>query len=229
MKRIAPSMLLALAAAATGCGGGGGGSGVEGSGNVAAFRVGIDHPYFPLLPGRVWIYQGDDEGRARDETVRTLAELRPILGVACTALHQEVYLDGVLEEVTTEWFAQDLVGDVWKFGEESLELEDGEMVRTEDSWVAGEGGLRPWRSYLARPRVGDRLVGPHGGGVDRYEYASLAETVVVPAGTFHDCHLLVENPDDVEDSDILLYGEGVGRVSEQNAGGRVDLLAVFQE
>jgi hypothetical protein len=225
--RPSASLLLvvpALALCAPGCGGG-----AAAPFGVASFVVGIDHPYFPLVRGRTWVYAGEDEGAVRDEVVRSLDETRTVLGVRCTGLRQEVHLDGVLDEVTTEWFAQDRQGNVWKFGEESFEDDGGDFVLTADSWMAGVGGMRPWLAFSSDPRVGDRFVGPYPGGQDEYEVVSVTDTVVVPAGTFENCHRVVENVDDPDDTDIILYAADVGRLSESNVDGRIELVEIRQD
>ena len=211
---------LALAA----CGGGSSGA-PETEPVPLQFVDEVDHAYFPLTPGAAWTLEGDEDGERRRDEVRVGEERRRILGVECTPLVQDVTVDGVLVETTTEWFAQDRGGNVWKFGEESLELDDdGLFVPTDDSWIAGTDGARPWQAFAASPRVGDVYEGYQPGGVDRFRVESVTETVTVPAGTFEGCLRLLENPDDPEDADVLLYAPGVGRVSETSSSGRIDLV-----
>jgi hypothetical protein len=197
----------------------------------SAFSVGgVDHPYFPITPGTVRYYEGEDEGRLRWEEVRTLEAARDITGVPCTAVQQEVFLDGMLVEVTTEWYAQDRAGNVWKFGEKSFDLDP-----IDDSWMAGIDGAEPWIAFFADPQVGDVYEGYRPGGRDAYEVTSVSETAEVPAGTYTGCMQIVENAEDDEDddeedepddSDIILYARGVGRVQEVNASGTIQLVAV---
>lgn len=191
-----------------------------------AFVAGVDHPYFPMTPGVLRVYEGDDEGLARRDEVRVAPGLRVIAGVPCTAAVQDVFLDGELAEQTTEWFAQDVEGSVWKFGEESFEYEDGEPVRTADSWVAGADGAVAWRLLAADPSPGDVLFGYGPEGEDRFEVLSVTGTATVPAGTFQDCLEVAENADDPDDADLIIYAPGVGLVSEQSADGRIDLTAI---
>lgn len=188
----------------------------------------VDHPYLPLQPGTLRTYEGEYEGRSRQELVRTLDEARIILAVRCTGMVEEVFVEGELQEITTEWYAQDVEGSVWKFGEESLELVDGEMVRSSDSWIAGVGGAVQWKAFPADVRVGDRFVGYTPGGQDTFEVVSMNATAAVPAGLFQDCLQVVENPEDLEDMDIILYARGVGRVSEESSEGKIVLVTARQ-
>jgi hypothetical protein len=208
----------------TGCGGAALESQAPDLTNPAFFRAGVSHRWFPLEPGRTWTYEGEEEGLARTEVLRTEVEPRPVGGVACVAVAQEVWLDGVLVERATEWYAQDLSGAVWKFGEEAFVLEDGAFLRSPDSWEAGVDGLVPWRAFPAQPRPGDRIVGNHAIGQDDLLVVSLSATAEVPAGSFAGCLHIVENPEDPEDSDVVLYAPGVGRVVETGPGARSELV-----
>jgi len=187
----------------------------------------VDNPYFPLRPGTVWVYEGDDEGQVRRDEVRVLPTKARVMDVACTVVVQEVYLDGEAAEVTTFWFVQDDSGNVWQFGEQSIEIEEGVPTISEDSWRAGVDGAEPWILLGGEPRVGDVYVGVHPAGMDVYTIVSVTETATTPFGTFADCVAAEEtNPDDPEDADRIIYAPGVGLVSEESAGGRIDLVSM---
>ncbi|MGQ0612175.1 MAG: hypothetical protein ACT4PV_00275 [Planctomycetaceae bacterium] len=186
--------------------------------------AGERHSYFPLAAGSYWIYEGEDEGRARRDEVSVLEDVRIIAGTPCTGVEQRHFLDGELAELTTEWFAEDPAGNVWKFGEESLEMDDGELRLSRDSWMTGVRGAMPWMLLPAAPREGDRYSGPHPDGGDELLVLSLSAVASVPAGVFANCLLAVENPEEVDDADILLYGAGVGLVSESSPSGRIELI-----
>ncbi len=221
------SLLMFLILPLLGCGDVGGSDRA-----LPSFVSGVDHLYFPLIRGTTRIYEGDDEGRIQREVVQTLEETREITGVTCTAMFQEVFLDGQLSEVTTEWYAQDFSGNVWKFGEESFEADEateahgGALTRSEDSWLAGVDDAESWIAFPAELRVGDRFFGYEGDGRDEFLVVSLTATATVPAGTFENCLKLVENPDDPDDMDIILYSRGVGRVSEKSGSGKTGLVLV---
>jgi hypothetical protein len=179
-----------------------------------AYDVEIDNPYLPMFPGTVWIYEGDDGGLFRRDIVRILDEPRVIEGVTCTEMYQEVYRDGELSESTSHWYAQDHDGNVWMYGENSLEYEDEHAVTTEDSWLAGVGGM----------------LGANPTGREAVQILSVAETATVPAGRFENCvEALESDPDDPEDVDTIIYGPGVGMVSEESPGGRIQLVETRRE
>ncbi|MGH7162643.1 MAG: hypothetical protein ACREID_04100 [Planctomycetota bacterium] len=193
------------------------------------FVTAVDHTYFPLTPGTARVYEGVDEGLPRRDEVRVGAEPHVVSGIACTAVTQEVFLDGRLAELTTEWFAQDRDGNVWKFGEETLEFDGVRLAPTADSWEAGVDGARPWVALAADPKVGDVYVGYRPGGQDTLSVVSLTETATVPAGVFENCLQAVENAEDPDDADIILYAPGTGLVSETSAGGRIDLVSIHSD
>jgi hypothetical protein len=40
------------------------------------------------------------------------------MGINCVVVQDKVWLDGKLEELTYDWYAQDDSGNVWYFGED---------------------------------------------------------------------------------------------------------------
>src|SRR5919109_412939 len=117
----------------------------------------IDNPYFPLEPGTKFIYEGESEGTPTREVMTVTSETKEILGVTTTVVHHLAYEDKVLVEETFDWFAQDVDGNVWYFGEDTKEFdENGNVISTEGSWEAGVDGAEAGIIMLADPQVGDR-------------------------------------------------------------------------
>lgn len=226
MRRLPLALLSLLLPLLAACGGAGLPDPGPAGPDPTAFKTLVEHPFLPLLPGRVWVYEGLDEGRLRREAVRAQEEPREVLGIACTALTMEVALDGEVVEITTEWFAQDRDGNVWKFGEETLEFSGGAFGLSEDSWTAGADGAVPWMFLAALPQPGDRYVGDRPNGHEETLVLSVDETAVVPAGIFGGCLQVEETTEDVEDADVVLYAPAVGRVAEQGTGGSIELVEV---
>ena len=117
----------------------------------------VNNPYFPLPPGTTFIYRGEMEGvPTRNETYVTY-DTKVILGVTCTVVRDQAFEEGVLVEETFDWFAQDVDGNVWYFGEDTKELdENGNVISTEGSWEAGVDGAQAGIIMLADPKKGDR-------------------------------------------------------------------------
>jgi hypothetical protein len=196
------------------------------------------NPYLPLIPGTVWIYEGETEDGTETITVTVTDDTKEIEYPAesgqifiCRVVRDVVELEGEAIEDTDDWFAQDMEGNVWYFGEISLEFEDGELVGLEGSWKAGEDGAKPGIVMGADPEVGDfyRQEFLLGEAEDMGEVVSRGdESVTVPAGTYDDDVLKTRDwtpiePDAVE---FKYYAPGVGMVLEVNpeSGERVELI-----
>lgn len=109
------------------------------------------NPWFPLVPGTTRIYEGGDE----TITVRVTENTREILGVTTMEVSDIVTVDGEPVEDTLDWFAQDLYGNVWYFGEVAKNFEDGILSNLEGSWTAGVDGAKPGIVMESAPQVGD--------------------------------------------------------------------------
>jgi len=191
----------------------------------------VTNRFFPLPPGQKRIYEGDTEEGVERVEVEVLSEKREILGVSCTVVKDQVFLEDELIEDTLDFFAQDKDGNVWYFGEQTFELEDGVIVSLEGAWTAGEDGAKPGIVMKANPQVGDvyRQEFLLGEAEDAARVVALDQKVSVPAGNFDGC-LETEDftplePDNVEHK---FYAPGVGTVLEVNVetGERVELVDI---
>jgi len=64
------------------------------------------------------------------------------------------YLDGRIEEVALDYYAQADDGSVWYFGEDVFNYEDGHIADTDGTWLAGKEGP-PAMIMPGEPHVGD--------------------------------------------------------------------------
>lgn len=225
MRRPLALAVVASSLLAGACGGGGAGRALDSTSFEAArFVPELRLGYFPVGTGLVWTYEGDQNGVPSAEDVRTVATGRAILGVQCTGIEESYYVDGILSGRSTEWYAQDTNGNVWRFGEEASSFLGNVEFPSPDSWIASMSAIRPWISFPAIPRVGERFVGRRPNAIEVYLVSSTDRTVVTSAGTFTGCTELVENPDNSEDADIILFAPGVGRVSESSVASRSRLV-----
>ena len=115
----------------------------------------ITNPYFPLKPGTTFVYEGNTAAGLEHDEFQVTRKTHTFLGVKCVEVHDKVSVDGVLTEDTLDWFAQDKAGNVWYFGEESKQLEDGIVIGIEGSWQTGVDGAKPGIVMEAKPKVGD--------------------------------------------------------------------------
>jgi hypothetical protein len=179
------------------------------------FVATIDNPFMPLPPGTNFVYVGDTGNGIESNVVSVTHNTKVILGVTCIEVHDVVFTDGVLTEDTRDWFAQDAAGNVWYFGENSQELENGLPVSLEGSWTAGVDGAKPGIIMKANPVVGDfyRQEFSLGNAEDLAEVVSLTNSVMVPFGSFTNCLQTAETtplePDALEHK---FYAAGVGEI-----------------
>jgi hypothetical protein len=156
----------------------------------ANFVSTIDNPYFTLMPGKVWVYEGTNEvGKTERVEVEVTQDTKMVLGVATTVVREREWVDGELVEDTFDWYAQDKDGNVWYFGEDSKEIEDGEVVSTDGSWEAGVNGAKPGIIMKANPQVKDayRQEFLKEEAEDMGQVLSIDETVSIGLGSYQNC------------------------------------------
>ena len=179
-------LLLVLVVLAAGCGGDERQALPQGDEPVeidpARFSAEIDHPFWPMKPGTVWVYREGDQRVEVTVTDRT----RMVMGVETRVVHDLVTENGVPVEDTFDWYAQDDDGNVWYFGEDTTEFEDGKPAGHAGAWEAGVDGALPGILLPADPEVGMRYRQEHyaGEAEDRAEVLGLDEAGSVPWGDF---------------------------------------------
>lgn len=198
------------------------------------FSSTVDNPYFPLTPGTTYNYEGETEEGTETVEVYVTSDTKEVMGVTCVVVRDRDYLDGELVEETYDWYAQDSDGNVWYFGEDSSEYEEGEVVSTEGSWEAGVDGAQPGIIMKADPRVGDtyRQEYYEGEAEDMGAVVSLEESVSVEYGDFEDCLQTLDWNSLEEDSEeYKYYAEDVGLILETDEEGEdaIELISVTTE
>ena len=195
----------------------------------ANFVTGVNHPFFPLVPGTTSTFlEADGEERVLIEVLDTP---KVILGITATVVRDRVYVGDELVEDTQDWFAQDKDGNVWYLGEEVKNYVGGVLVDTEGSWEAGVNGARAGINMLAAPELGDAYFQENAPGIaeDQARVRRTDVEVAVPYGTFEDCLQILEwTPLEPGSRGFKFYARGVGLVLESGPGGkgRVELTSV---
>ena len=190
----------------------------------------VDNQFWPIEPETIWVYEGETEDGSERIVVTVLEETREVAGVETRVLLDRVFLEGKLIEETFDWYAQDTSGNIWYFGEESFEIEDGKVVSTAGSWEAGVDGALPGHIMLADPQVGDayRQEFYEGEAEDMGEVTALDATVTLESGeVFTDLLQTLEwTPLDPEAVENKYYATDIGLVREEQADGSqpIDLV-----
>jgi len=195
----------------------------------------IDNPYFPLTPGTTFVYEGEDEDETVRDEVFVTNETKTVMGVNTIVVRDRVFEDGELAEETFDWYAQDKDGNVWYFGEDSKDYEDGEVVSTAGSWEAGVDGAQPGIIMEGNPQVGDTYRQEYyaGEAEDMAEVLSLNESVTVAYGSFEDCLKTKEwTPLEPGIEENKYYASGTGIFLEMAVKGgseRLELVDIITE
>ncbi|MBU0499388.1 MAG: hypothetical protein KJ558_01350 [Gammaproteobacteria bacterium] len=183
----------------------------------------IDNPYLPLRPGTTYIYEGKMAEGFERETFEVTQETRVILGVTCVVVRDSVYQDGKLVERTDDWFAQDREGNVWYFGEDSKDYDNGKLVSTKGSWEAGVKGARAGIIMKANPNPGDTYRQEYfrGEAEDWATVLSLDGRARIPLGSYQ--NLLstkewsaLDKPPKYEEK---FYARGIGHIMTRHVTG----------
>ena len=119
----------------------------------------ITNPLFPISDLHSAVLNGRVDGKPFHTETTLLPETRIIEWTegqrAETRVSQYVaFLDGRIEEVALDYYAQADDGSVWYFGEDVFNYEDGHIADTDGTWLAGKEGP-PAMIMPAEPHVGD--------------------------------------------------------------------------
>jgi hypothetical protein len=188
----------------------------------ANFVEGVDNRYFPLEPGTTFAYEGQVQTTDTDIEVYVTDQTKDVMGVTTTVVRQSESFDGELVEETDSWYAQDTDGNVWYFGKDAKEYDNGEVVSTAGSWEAGVDGAEPGIVMLgdSQPGLAYRQVYYENRLEDQAAVVSLTENVTVPYGSFENS-LLIRQWSDLEMGYEVnkYYAEDVGLIKEMAVRG----------
>jgi hypothetical protein len=193
----------------------------------ADFVTTIDNPnpYFPLLPGTVLVYEGTRDGEPQRDTVEVTSATKVIAGVTVVVVKDTATdAQGRPIEVTEDWYAQDMQGNVWYFGEDTKELdEQGNVTSTEGSWQTGVDGAVPGVIMPAQiqPPQTFRQEYYAGHAEDMFWIVDTGESVSVPYQDFTGNIVRTIEWTRLEPKviDEKYYAPGIGIVLEASASG----------
>ncbi len=170
------------------------------------------NPYFPLTPGlRIHLSDGS-------ETVifSILDATKVVDGVETRVVEERETEDGELVEISRNYFAIDsTTGDVYYFGEEVDDYEDGVVVSHHGGWLSGVNGVTFGLIMPGKPSVGDKFYLENApGAVERVEIVDVDATLETPFGSF--TKLVRCREYDLLDGDVShkWYAAGIGMVGD---------------
>jgi hypothetical protein len=200
--------------------------------DAKSFSADVTNPWFPLKPRRTLVYTGTEDSDSLLDIFTATSRTKKIEGVVTRVVEDRVYRNNVLQERTSDYYAQDRCGNVWYFGEDTAELDaKGHVTSTEGTWRTGVHGARPGVFMQHKPELGRefRQEWLAGQAEDRYKVVDLSTSVTVPAGTFH--HVLrTEERTDLEAGvlDNKYYARGIGTVEEATVAGGTEKLVLVE-
>jgi hypothetical protein len=172
--------------------------------------------FFVLEPGFQLVLEGNNERLA----ITVLDELRTVDGVRTRVVEEREWRDGELIEVSRNFFAIcPKTKDVFYFGEEVDDIDDGEVVGHSGAWLAGENGARAGLIMPGDPRVGMKYYQEIAFDValDRAEILSLRETLETPAGAFSSCLRTQEGTAlNTNEKEFKTYAPEIGLIQDQS-------------
>jgi len=198
----------------------------------------VPNPYFPLVRGYKWIYHTNEGDKVTEITTdEVLSETKAIMGVECVVVHDVVYdgepTDADIKEDTYDYYAQDQDGNVWYFGEFSLDYSE-ELPDMEGSWLFGVEGGKPGIIMPADPQEGDAYRQEFSLG-DAEDMAEILGVGVSPEDDQlreYPCqdqcvHTKDYTPLEPDVEEFKYYKSGVGVVREENPEGG-EIVELFE-
>jgi len=146
--------------------------------------------YFPIIQGTTLHYQGfEEEEDSIMVSVHFTTQTKEIMGVTCVTIVSNIWENGELSQESEGWYAQDLEGNVWCFGTNIQEIEDGGEEYSDESWEAGINGALPGIMMFNNPFIGVwyRLNYWEDEVEDIAQILSISDSLTVPFGSFNNC------------------------------------------
>jgi hypothetical protein len=180
----------------------------------------VTNPLFPISDLHSAVFSGRVDGKPFHTETTLLPETRVVEWTdgrqVETAVSQYMaFLDGRLQEVALDFYAQADDGSVWYFGEDVFDYRNGEVFTTEGTWLAGKDG--PAQMIMpGDPRVGQvhRAENIPALAFEEVEIKRIDKTVDGPTGPVDGAMVARELHDDGAYSDKVFapgYGEFLTR------------------
>jgi hypothetical protein len=187
----------------------------------------ISNRYLPLPRGTTFRSEGKTKGHSFVDVQVVTNQTRDLDGVRTVVVQDQIFQDGSLTEDTKDFFAQDDIGNVWYFGEESTEYDKKGNTSDGGSWHAGIDG-EPGFIMEADPQVGDTYCQENAPSVaeDRAQVVAVGQSLVVPYGTFNRNVVVTKEftPLEPGKTENKFYGPCVGEIKSEAITGGTEVL-----
>jgi hypothetical protein len=190
----------------------------------------ISNPLHPSSRIAQVIYGGQVDGEPQRTEFSLLPGTKAIdwggQRVEAVTLQYLSFLDGRIEEVALDWFAQADDGAVWYFGEDVFNYADGAVADTNGSWIAGKAGP-PAMIMPAKPAVGNVYRPENMPGVvfEEVVVKAVDQTVPGPSGLVGGALVVTELHMDGKREDKV-FAPGYGEFSTGDPKGDLEVAAL---
>ncbi len=179
-----------------------------------------ENEYFILKPGYQLTLEGPDEDNNSVKLIITILNAtRTIDGVETRVMEERESVNGVLEEISWNFFAIcTQTQDVYYFGEDVDIYEEGEVVSHDGAWKAGIDDARAGIMMHGTNQVGYRYyqeVAPDI-ALDRAEIITDRATLETPSGNFtHVLKIKETTPMEPDAMEYKFHAPGIGLIKDE--------------
>ena len=195
----------------------------------------ITNPWFPLVPGTVYVYRGTKDGKQAIDVLAVTHRKQTIDGIRATVINDRLYENGRLAERTTDWYAQDRGGTVWYLGEKTATLNArGNVLDTAGSWMAGVGDAHAGIYMPGHPQPSQVARQEYAKGQAEDQFRILQFGAHADVGGVSSQHALLTQETTALEPGVVdhkLYVRGIGTALEETVKGgneRLELISVIR-
>lgn len=154
------------------------------------FTTSITNKLFSVKPGKKLTYAATTPEGVQRVEITIDQKTKNVGGFETLVFHDQVYLNDQLVEDTKDYLAQHkTTGDVWYFGEEVDNYENGKLKDHHGTFLHGTDGAKAGIWIKAQQKVGDSYKQEYYKGVaeDILDVVAVDQTVVTKRATYKGC------------------------------------------
>ena len=200
--------------------------------NPTDFTTNITNKYFSLPVGKKLTFEATTKEGPEKIIIEMTAETKVIEGVTTLVYLDTVYLNGELHEVTKDYLAQHKNGDVWYFGENVDNYENGKIKDHAGTFIHGQDGAKAGIWMKAEQKVGDSYRQEYykSKAEDMRDTVAVGVTVTTALATYTDCVKVYDwTPLDKKSREHKYYCPAVGSLvlnEHLETGKKAELIKV---
>ena len=154
------------------------------------FTTEINNIFFSIKPGQKTVFEAKTPNGTEKIVITIEKNTKNVAGFETLIYHDQVYIDNVLKEDTRDYLAQHKkTGDVWYFGEEVDNYENGTLKDHHGTFLHGTDGAEAGIWIKANQNVGDSYRQEYykGQAEDMQNVVAIDQTVKTAKATYTGC------------------------------------------